>query len=74
MRVNHDASRGGVLSDVAHRESVDRVVIVMQRQTDLLQMIPALRATGGFTGLLHGRQQSNHDCDDRNHHQKFDEG
>ncbi len=46
----------------------------VQGQTDLLEIILALRLTGRFTGLLHcGQQQGDQDCDDRNDHQQFDQ-
>jgi hypothetical protein len=34
-----------------------------------------LHSPGGFAGLLHrGQQQGNQNGDDRDHHEKFDEG
>jgi hypothetical protein len=44
------------------------VVVVVECQADLLEVISALGAPGGFTGLLNGRQeerdQERQDCDD----------
>jgi hypothetical protein len=43
-------------------------------QTQLLEIIPACRAGGGFADLLHRRQkQSNQDGNDCNHHEQLNE-
>jgi hypothetical protein len=49
-------------------------MIVVAGQSDLAEIVFALRSPGGFAGLLHGGQQQGHQHDDdRNHHQKFDQ-
>lgn len=49
-------------------------MVVVDGQTNLLQMIAALGATGGFTSLLNGRQQQrNQDRNDGNHDEQLDE-
>jgi hypothetical protein len=35
--------------------------MVVQREAELLQIVQALRATGRFSGRLHGRQQERHE-------------
>ena len=50
------------------------VVVVVQREANLLHVILALRAASGLTRLLHGRQQqADQNRDDRNHNQQFNE-
>jgi len=49
-------------------------VVVVDRQTQLLQIVLALAAAGSLAGLLNCRQQQgNQNCDDRDHHQQFDQ-
>ena len=49
-------------------------VVVLKRQTDLLQMIQATGASRRFTCLLHGWQQQSHqDTNNGDHNQQFDE-
>ncbi len=49
-------------------------MIVMQRQTDLLEVIRALCSSRRFAGRLDCReQQGDQDADDRYHHQQLDE-
>ena len=51
------------------------VVIVVQCQTKLFDVVLTGRTTGGFTSLLDGgEQQSNKNCDDRDHNKQLDEG
>ena len=51
------------------------VVIVVQRQTDLLEVVLALRASSRLARLLHSRQQNrDQNRDNENHDQQFDEG
>ena len=46
---------------------------VMCRETDLFEVIDALRATGGLASCLNGRQQqSNQHADDCDYHQQLD--
>ena len=48
------------------------IVVVVQGQTNLLQIIPTLRAACCLAGLLHRRKkQCDQNCDDGNHHQQF---
>ena len=50
------------------------VVIIMQRQTDLLEIVDALRTTRRLSGRLHGwQQQRDQNGDDRDHHQEFNQ-
>ena len=47
----------------------------MQGEADLLQIIDALRPTGGLAGGLDGgQQQGDQDRDDRDHDQQLDQG
>ena len=59
---------------IAGRETIVDIVIVLCRNTHLLQIIAALTAAGSFAGSLHGRQEKrNQDGDDGDHHQQFNE-
>ena len=50
------------------------VVVVMQPESELLEMVLALAPPRGLPRLLHSRQQQcNQDSDDRNDDQKLDE-
>ena len=50
------------------------IVVVVQCQSDLLEVVFALRSASSFTSLLHGWQkQRDQNRDDGNDHQKFDE-
>jgi hypothetical protein len=52
----------------------DRIVMILKRQTELLQVVLALHAPSRFArGLHRWEQQCNQDTDDRNYHQQFDE-
>jgi hypothetical protein len=45
-------------------------MVIVQGQTDLPEIVPALRATGRFAHLLHGWQQQCHqDRKNRDHDQ-----
>lgn len=60
--------------DDAGREDVVGVVVVVQRQAQLLHVVAALGAPGRLARLLNRReQQGDQDCDDRNHDQQFNE-
>src|SRR5262249_14967573 len=55
-------------------EGVERVMVVVQGQADLLEVVKAFDAGGGFPYLLHGREEEpDQDGDDGNHHQQFDQ-
>ena len=55
------------------RQALKRVVIVLQRQANLLEMVAALHAAGGLAGGLHGgQQQRDQHADDGDHHQQLD--
>src|SRR5439155_23309826 len=57
------------------RELAEGVVMIVRRQANLLEVVLALHAVGGLAHLLHSRQQeSDKDCDDRNHDQELDQG
>jgi hypothetical protein len=48
--------------------------MVLESQTDLLEMVLALRPPGGLTGRLNGRQQQrDENADDGNYDQEFHE-
>ena len=50
-------------------------MIIVQRQSDLLQIIRALRTASRFPSGLNGRkQQSDKDADNGNHDQQLDKG
>src|SRR5262249_47923851 len=56
-------------------EHIGLLVIVVQGQSDLLQIVLALRPSCCLAGLLNGRQQQgDEDSDDRDHHQQLDQG
>jgi hypothetical protein len=61
----------------AHRgghQGERNIVVIVNAQTDLLQIAFAAHAAGRFAGLLHCRQQErDEDADDRNHHQQLDQ-
>ena len=51
------------------------VVIVLHGETDLLEIVPALHTTRGFTRGLDGRQKQRYqDADDGDYHQQFHQG
>src|SRR5262249_37832152 len=63
-----------VAIDVAGREAVVGVVVVVQGQADLLEVVRTLHACGGLADLLHGRQQQpDEDADDGDDDQKLDQ-
>jgi len=50
------------------------VMVIVQRQPDLLQVVLALCASSGFASLLNRWQQQGYqNGDDRNHHQQFNQ-
>ncbi len=56
------------------REYAMNVVIVMHRESDLLQIVSATRAAGGFAGALNGRgQKRNAKGDNAGHNEKFNQ-
>ena len=55
-------------------KAVVDVVVIVECQSELLQVILALRTASCLASLLHCWQQQGHkNGDDRNHHQKFDQ-
>ncbi len=55
-------------------ECLLRVGVVVDAETDLLEVVGALTAAGRFARRLHGgQQQCDEDADDRNHHQQLDQ-
>src|SRR5262249_6684392 len=47
---------------------------VMEREADLLEIVPALSSSGCFSSLLDGRQQQcDQDCDDGDHDEQLDQ-
>lgn len=58
----------------AVRKLVVDIVIVVERQPELLQIVLALRPAGGLACLLNGgEEQGDQDGDDCNHHQELDQ-
>src|SRR5262249_39351234 len=58
----------------AGRELAERVVVVVEGETDLPHVVGALDAASGVADLLdRWKQQSDEDADDRNDHQQLDE-
>lgn len=54
------------------RQELMHIEIVVNRQAELFEMIPALNATGGFTRLLNGgQQQSYQNSNDGDDHQQL---
>ena len=50
------------------RQRVDRLLVVVQRDPELLQVVRALAAAGRLAGLLDRREQErDQDADDRDH-------
>ncbi len=59
----------------ARREVAAGVVVVQHSKADLLELVRALIAAGGFAGCLDGgEQQRDQDADDGNDNQQFDQG
>ena len=75
-RVRHRfrvAEPGGVQPH-AHREAPQRVVVVVHRQADLLEIVDALSTPRSLAGRLDGgQQQGDQDRDDRDHDQELDQ-
>ena len=60
--------------DIAGGEGIEDVVVVVESDADLFEVIFALGASGGFAGLLYGREQeSDEDRDDGDDDEEFDE-
>ena len=54
------------------RENIECVMIIEHSQSQLLQIVFALRASCRFAGLLdRWQQQCNENCDDRDDHKQF---
>ena len=52
-----------------------RVQVVLRGESELLEVVRALRAAGGLAGGLDGgQQQRDQDADDRDDHQQLDQG
>src|SRR5262249_34854620 len=70
----HDAAPGLETRDPAGREHTEGVVIVVQRQPDLLEIVSALDAPRRLAGRLHRRQeQADPDGDDPDRHEELDQ-
>ncbi len=64
----------GVAIQVAGRKVLVGVVILVQRQADLLEVVDALAACGGLAHLLYRRQQeADQHADDGDYYQELDE-
>ena len=58
-----------------HREGAEALVIIVQRQPDLLQVVGALHPPRGVARRLHrGQEQRDQDPDDRHDRQQLDQG
>ena len=69
--VSTDAARPVMV--VAGQNTV-RGLVVVQRQSQLLEIVLALAAASGLAGGLHGRQKQRHqNGDDGNHDQQLDQ-
>jgi len=65
---------GEDVTDLPGGEDVIDIMIVVECESDLLEMVVALDATCGLAGLLDGReQQRDQDRDNRDHHEQFNE-
>jgi len=72
---NKRIAQPAVFIDKAGRENAVCFVVVVQCQTNLLQIVFALAAASRFACLLDGGQQEcDQNGDDRNHDQQFDQG
>jgi len=59
---------------LARRKALFPVMVVLDRQPNLLQVVLALRPSRGLPRSLHGRQeQSDQACDNGDHNQEFDQ-
>ncbi len=60
--------------DVAGREHADAVLVIEQRDADLLEIVHALGPASSFASSLHcGQEQSDEDRDNRDHDQQLNE-
>src|SRR5204863_166739 len=67
------AGGGRIVAD-GGRQVLVRVVVVVSGQTELLEVVGALHAAGGFAHLLYrGQQQPDQNGDDRNHDKNLDQ-
>jgi hypothetical protein len=61
---------GAVTEQKGRSEVLVDIIVIVFGQSELLQVIAALRAASRFAGCLHGRQQQrNQDGNDGNHYQ-----
>src|SRR5262249_7168926 len=68
---------GGVLvpGDAGGGQGLEAVVVVVERQADLLEIVGTLRPGSGLAHLLHrGHEQGDQDGDDGDYDQQFNEG
>ena len=69
------APRGQVLGEGRHRIATVGALVIGQPQAELLEVVGALGTPRGLARRLHGReQQGDQHGDDRDHHQKLDQG
>src|SRR5262249_29311484 len=62
-------------SEVAGRQAATGGLVIVTRETNLLEVVGAGHAVGGFAHLLHGGQeQADQDGDDGDDHEQLDEG
>ena len=74
VRVNVRLKEGEGEKEKERLQAFEGVVIIVQRQADLLEVVRTAHAIGGLAHLLHGgEEQTNQDGDDGNHDQQFDE-
>ena len=66
---------GIVRLDPARRKRAEGVVVVLQGQAELLEVVGALGAAGGFArGLNGGKEEGDQEGDDRDRDEELDEG
>ena len=74
LRENVGGPSGSDADLRAHREAAVGAFEAVQRETDLLEIVLAGAAGGGFAHLLHGRQeQADEHRDNRDHDEQFNE-
>ncbi len=68
------SSRGKSAPADSERVHAQGIVIILQGETDLLEVVGATDPPRGLSGRLNGRQQQrDQDGDDRDHHQELDQ-
>ena len=72
VMVNSGPSSRAIGPLLARREGIVGVVVIVQREPQLLEIIGTLHATGRLASCLDGwKKQSDENADDGDHHQQF---